>query len=58
MKSPLSFSCEPLRIEVQPQEYSMSTQSLIGESSGALTITMNGTQTFDRNGRPWDAVND
>lgn len=58
MKSPLSFSCEPLRFEVQPQEYSMSSQSLIGEISGMQTITMNGTQTYNNQGRPWDADHD
>ncbi len=58
MKSPFSFSCDPIRVAVEPQEYSMSNQSLIGETSGVLTFTGNGTQTYNSQGRPWDNDND
>ena len=48
------------KINIETIEYSPDTQTrfVLTESSSALSITWNGTQTYDFNGRPRDADND
>ncbi len=58
MKSPNAFACDPLRFEVTPQEYSASSQTMVGDTLDILTFTAGGTQTFDYQGRPSDNDND
>lgn len=51
---------ESTKIMIQGNEYSVNAQTRfdINERASALTMTMNGTQTFDFQGKPWDADND
>ncbi len=58
MKSPIAFACDPLRFQVEPQEYSTVLQTAVGNPLDVLTWTTNGTQTFDYNGRPMDSDHD
>ena len=54
MKSPSAFACDPLRLQVEPQEYSTNSQTMIGDPLSILTYTAGGTRTYDVSGRPWD----
>lgn len=47
-------------IEITRNEYSVDTQTRFRdeECATALTMTFNGTQTFDVSGKPWDNDND
>lgn len=58
--TPLMLATSPMQItNVEPFKYDHTTQQAVaGEFQTARTITMNGTQTFDYTGRPWDADND
>lgn len=58
MKSPKAFACDPIRMTVEPDEYSQSAQMQIGEIRHDLTMTYGGTQTFTAQGRPFDNDND
>ena len=51
---------ESTKIFIQNDEYSTTTQTRFDceDRTTALTITYNGTQTYDFNGRPHDADND
>jgi hypothetical protein len=51
---------ESLKVTIQGNEYSTNSQTRfdLEDRTTALTITWNGTQTFDWNGRPNDADND
>jgi hypothetical protein len=46
------------KIHLKEAEYSSDQQTRFNVISEALSVTYNGTQTYDANGRPRDADND
>lgn len=51
---------ESIKILIQGNDYSVHSQTRFDmeDRTTALTVTFNGTQTYDWNGRPNDADND
>lgn len=51
---------ESTKLLIQGNEYSVNSQTRFDceDRVSALTMTWNGTQTFDYSGKPWDADND
>ena len=51
---------ESTKIMIQGNEYSVHTQTRfdVSDSAVALSLTMNGTRTYDWNGKPNDSDND
>jgi hypothetical protein len=60
MISAKDLAQEATRIQITRKEYSEETQTRFQseDCSSALTVTYNGTQTFDFQGKPWDSDND
>ncbi len=58
--TPLVLATAPTIVEVDPTaKYDHNTQVVEARlDTKSIGYTMSGTQTFDRNGRPWDADND
>ena len=57
--TPLILSITPATINVPTAQYNHATQGAeVVAQYQTSTHTANGTQTFDMNGRPWDADND
>jgi hypothetical protein len=60
--TPLLLTAEPVRLEVPDMTYNHSTQTSTVragvDNRTKLALTMNGTQTYAFNGRPYDADND
>lgn len=54
--TPLMIATAPMRIDVDVPKYDHQLQK--NTVVAYQQITFNGTQTFDYNGRPWDADND
>lgn len=54
--TPLMIATAPMRIDVEMPKYDHQMQK--NAVVAYQQITFNGTQTFDYNGRPWDADND
>jgi len=60
MMTAKDFAEESTKIFIQGNEYSVNTQTRFDceDSSTALTVTYNGTQTYTSQGKPNDADND
>ena len=58
MYSAHELSSEPIRIQVASSDYSEQDQRMSGSINKELTITYNGTRTYDYQGRPNDADSD
>lgn len=58
--TPLMLATAPMRIDVAAPIYDHQTQKNISVAGWTTpkSLTFNGTQTFDYNGRPSDADND
>lgn len=58
--TPLLIASAPITIDVVTPSYDHATQVSASEeqSKTMSTTTFNGTQTFDFQGKPWDADND
>lgn len=60
--TPLMLATAPMAITAtEPLKYNHETQQVQAESYQVAQyrpMTINGTQTFDYNGRPWDSDND
>lgn len=53
-----NLAVESKKINLKDADYSSEQQTRFNVESDALSITFNGTQTYDINGRPRDADND
>lgn len=60
MISAKELAQEPTCIQITKNEYSEESQTRFQseDCSSALTMTWNGTQTYDVSGKPWDNDND
>ena len=60
MISAFQLAEEATRINITRNDYCMDTQTRFRDEdcAGALTMTWNGTQTYDFQGKPNDADND
>lgn len=53
-----NLATESKKINLKEVDYCVEQQTRFNIESDALSITFNGTQTYDWNGRPQDADND
>lgn len=56
--TPLMLATSPMTLMVEPNQYNHGQQISKSVNGEPLSLTFNGTQTFDVSGRPWDADND
>jgi hypothetical protein len=56
--TPLMLATAPMAIDVPKGNYDHSSQVSTYKDNLKLALTMNGTQTFDYQGKPHDADND
>lgn len=56
--TPLMLATSPMTLMVEPNQYNHGQQISKSVNGEPLSLTFNGTQTFDVSGRPWDADSD